>query len=94
MSKVEEKKGLGRALINWIIKDGLVTSATAHLSVWKSNAEEVLEAIVEDWEHNSRFCEACENHVLIGGVTDPEGIFVCNDCLPSEGDDEEEENDE
>lgn len=81
---MNEKKGLGLAIINGIIKDGLVTAATEGLSVWSAHADEVLEAIVKDWGENSTFCESCENHVLIGGETDIDGIFICNDCLGPE----------
>jgi hypothetical protein len=75
-----DKKGLGLAIINGIIRDGLVRAVEEGLCSWKANADEILEAIVDDWRENSRLCANCGNHVLIGGETDAAGVFVCNDC--------------
>lgn len=73
------KRGLGRAILHGIIKDGLVTAHSKGLCVWSVRTDEVLEAIVEDWKHNSKLCPCCGNHMLT--LIEEDGVMKCVDCL-------------
>lgn len=78
-ARLLERSGLGQAIINGIIKNGMVRAVEPQLSVFKADAAEHLEAVVADWQENSVKCENCENYVL-DYATDPEGIVVCIEC--------------
>ena len=77
------KQGLGQAILNGIIRENLATAVQIGLIVFRAASAEVLESIVEDWRKNSRLCTRCANHAILG-ETDPDGAFLCCDCLPPE----------
>lgn len=78
-ARLLERSGLGQAIINGIIKNGMVRAVEPQLSVFKADAAEHLEAVVADWQENAVKCENCENYVL-DYATDPEGIVICLEC--------------
>lgn len=76
----EPRRGLGQAILNGIIKEGLVRAECEDLCVWNANADEMLEAIVADFQQNAQRCVNCGTFALLGqwGLRG----FVCCDCLP------------
>lgn len=73
------RKGLGQAVINGLIRNSLFNikvvmpdgqindEVTGTITVWNPMAAEILEAIVHDFGHNSRYCKYCDSHALMGG---------------------------
>lgn len=73
--------GLGRAILNGIMREHLVTAPHENVMVWNANTDEMLEAIVADFEANSRPCSQCGNYAVLGETWND--AFTCCDCLPT-----------
>lgn len=79
MSADTPRIGLGKAIIDGIIRDGLVRAEEANLCVWQAHAAEAIEAIAADWQENSEMCENCDTWHL-DCLHDPEGVPICPEC--------------